>query len=239
MPATIYLSPAAFNTAQAIKDLDCYERLELIDHDPAYVRRHGYYLKNASKLNVELLPDGAEVVPYVDIASSVKVSLPSHLRGCVFEAAPALPSSYAEIVSFWSGDPLNLNVAGAVYFQNPQNEYMVNLGPKPVLAPVLTDRLLSEGVVVAVEGLASLASGASGLSAETFIEVRVEFDRSALGPDPAAFLAGAQGEGGGGGGDLAHELIYLKVADVLRSPDADRIYIDLLRHELLDYGYWY
>jgi hypothetical protein len=65
----------------------------------------------------------------------------------------------------------------------------------------------------------------------------VEFDRSALGPDPAAFLAGAEGEGGGE--DLAQELIYLKAADVLGSPDPDRIYIDLLRHELLDYGYWY
>ena len=34
-----------------------------------------------------------------------------------------------------------------------------------------------------------------------------------------------------------YERVFLKVADIVRGPDRDRIYIDLLRHQLLDYGY--
>jgi hypothetical protein len=36
-----------------------------------------------------------------------------------------------------------------------------------------------------------------------------------------------------------HECIFLQVADIRSSPDPDRIFIDVLRHELLDYGYFY
>jgi len=227
MQATIYVSNEAYQTAQTIKDLDYYDRAILCDELPDFENRPGYHLKSANKLNLALLPVDANIATV-----SPAVTMPANLRGCIFEGAPDLPPGYADIVTYWSGKTVNTSTSGAVYFQCQLNEYMIDLGPDPVNAPVINDRLLSEGVVVAISGL---AGGLRALSSEDFIEIKFPIDPAMLGVEPDDFLStgkyGVTGE--------RYERVFLKVADILASPDRDHVFIDLLCNELLDYGYWY
>jgi hypothetical protein len=225
--ATIYVTQEAYDTAMKIKDLDYFDRAKLCDEFPGFENHPGYHLKNANKLKIAVLPIDASVAAFLPT-----ISLPTNLRGCIFEQAANLPDDYAEVVSYWSGPTVNTNTSGAVYFQNQQNEYMVNLGSDPVRAPVVMDRLLSEGQVVEVTGIAAIVKG---LTPEDFIEVRFPVDPSMLGND----VEGFQSVRKYGACCVAWEQVYLKVADILASPDHDRIYIDLLCNELIDYGYWY
>jgi hypothetical protein len=36
-----------------------------------------------------------------------------------------------------------------------------------------------------------------------------------------------------------YETVHIKIDDILHSPDPDAIFIDAIRYELIDYGYWY
>lgn len=239
MQATIYVTQDAFDTAQTVKDLDNYDRSNLCDEVPGLAYRAGYHLKNANMLNLAVLPETANVayrivpteVGQFDIGSP-QLSVPANLRGCIFERAPDLPVGYADIVPYWSGETLNANTSGAVYYQCPLNAYMVDLGPDAVYAPVVNDRLLSEGIVVAINGLDNMLHG---VLPEDFIEVLVPVDANMLGNEPEAFQSDAEY----GLTTERFEQVFLKVADILASPDPDRIFIDLLCNELIDYGYWY
>lgn len=227
MQATIYVTAEAFETAQSIKDLDHYDRATLCDEVPDFAVQSGYHFKNGNKLRLAVLPGDATVECVESMAT-----FPANLRGCIFEAAPNLPPDYAEIVTYWSGDTVNASSSGAAYYQCALNEYMVNLGPDPVYGPVVNDRLLSEGIVIAVTGLAQLLAG---MAAEAFIEIKVPIDAEMLGIEPEAFRSTSKY-------DTSLERfdqVFLKVADILASPDPDRVYIDLLCNELIDYGYWY
>lgn len=236
MQAPIYVTAEAYHTANAIKDLDYYDRINLCEEDAGFDKRSGYHFKNANKIKLAILPDGASIVNVTGLLGSlVSITMPSNLRGCIFEGAPDLPASYADIVSYWSGESVNTNSSGAAYFQCPLNEYMVDLGPDPLDAPVVIDRLLSEGVVVAITGLSSVLHQ---LLPGDYIEVRFPIDSAMLGLEPDAFCS-TKPYGQGAGQQDQYDQVYLKVSDVLSSPDPDRIYIDLLFNELIDYGYWY
>ena len=228
MHATIYVTNEAYQTAQTIKDLDYYDRMNLCDDMPDLANRPGYHLKNANKLMLAPLPENANIIR----SDALEVSMPANLRGCIFEQAPNLPKDYAEIVGYWSGSTVNTNTSGAVYFQCPLNEYMVDLGHNACDAPIVNDRLLSEGVVVAVSGISGILTN---LTPEDFIEIRVPIDLGMLGVEGCSFNSKAEYDATDG----RNEFVYLKVADILASPDTDQVFIDLLRHELLDYGYWY
>jgi len=228
MQATIYVTAETHQTAQTIKDLDYNDRMNLCDEMDDLADRPGYHLKNANKLKLAPLPENANIIR----PDSLQVSMPSNLRGCIFEQAPNLPEGYADIVGYWSGSTVNANTSGAVHFQCPLNEYMVDLGHNACDAPIINDRLLSEGVVVAISGFSGILTK---LTPEDFIEVRVPVDLTMLGVEPDEFLSTEEY-------DVTSEhyqQVYLKVADILASPDRDRIYIDLLCNELIDYGYWY
>ena len=228
MQATIYVTAEAYQTAQMIKDLDYNDRMNLCDEIADLAERPGYHLKNANKLKLAPLPEKANIIRL----DTLEVSMPANLRGCIFEKAPNLPSDYADIVGYWSGKTVNTNTSGAVYFQCPLNEYMVDLGHNACDAPIVNDRLLSEGVVVAISGISEILTN---LTPEDFIEIRVPIDLGMLGIEGCSFGTGAAYKANDG----IYELVYLKVADILASPDKDQVFIDLLRHELLDYGYWY
>jgi hypothetical protein len=235
MPATIYVTAEAYETAQTIKDLDYYDRLNLSEETPDFDKRPGYHLKNANVLQLAVLPDDAIVIAPSAIGHRLSMSAPANLRGCIFEGAPNLPEGYAAIIAYWSGASINLNTSGAAYFQCALNEYMVDLGPDPVFEPVVNDRLLSEGVVLAIAEVSKLTEG---LSPDAYIEIRVPVDPAMLGVEIDDFrsikdysIENAQGH--------HYDKVFLKVADIFQSPDPDRIYIELLRNEMIDYGYWY
>ncbi len=234
MSAIIYVTNEAFATLQRIKDLDYHDRSLLIEEEPALAEAPGFYFKNAKKMNFAPIPSEADVAVVIspDSTHGVRLSFPTELRGCIFEKAPYLPEGYAEIVTYWSGETFNPNTSGAVYFQAKLNEYCVDLGSDASSDPIINDQLLSEGVVVSIAGLSSLVQG---LPRESFIQIAVPLDTSMLGIEQGNFLSSKEYD--------VHcdqvDTIFLKVADVLDSPDPDCVYIDLLRHELLDYGYWY
>lgn len=246
--AIIYVTEDALATANAIKDLSYYDRMLLGDDEATDLsQKPGYFLKNANKLRLAALPSDAvvslRVVPEEPVIYRRHVSMPTNLRGCIFEKAPHLPDGYAGIVTYWSGPPVNSNTSGAAYFQNKQNEYMVDLtaleaadGEPDAIAAAsaVMDNLLSEGVVVCITGLEKLLAD---LPVVSYIEIAVPVDGSMLGVEPDDFqsekayaLDPSQ----------QYERVFLLVGDILlHSPDPDRIYIDLIRTELLSYGYWY
>ncbi len=164
MQATIYISPKAMETVNAIKELDYYDRVSLSDDEATDVTTmEGYHLI-AKKLRLAVLPAGARCIVSVGPATQPPggVSLPSSLRGCIFEKAPLLPADYAAIVTYWSGTPVCTDLVGAAHYQCPQNEYMVELpdggGVESTDSFTIIDRLLSEGVVASIAGLGALTA---------------------------------------------------------------------------------
>lgn len=245
MQATIYVTEQAMAVAIALRDLGYFER-SLLSDDPQtdLSTKEGYYLKNASKIKLGVLPSdaviGVRLTPSNPDLYSRHVSIPSNLRGCIFENAPNIPAGYAANVTFWSGHPLNTNTCGSAYFQNPQQSYMIDLSPldasdtwSPTESCDEVDQLISEGIVVCIDNVQDLISS---LGPDHFIELQVPAQPSMLGYDPEEFrslkeyqkLEGEQ-----------FERVFIKVSDIENSPDPDRIQIDLLRYELLDYGWTY
>ncbi|OWW18366.1 hypothetical protein [Noviherbaspirillum denitrificans] len=244
--ATIYVTREAWTTSQAIKDLDYYDRCTLSDIEATDLTgKEGYYLKNANIMHIAPLPDNAHIalrlLPGESAIYSTHVCLPTNLRGCIFEKAPNIPERYAEIVRFWSGDTLNSNVGNAAYYQNITNRYEVDLSALHANPDLFSQRrstpeidaLLSEGIVVCITGLADLLTDAPH---DAFAEIAIPVDDAMLGLDNGGFMTQK-------GYDLRPkervERIFLLVSDVRNSPDPNRIYIDALRYEELDYGFYY
>jgi hypothetical protein len=240
MPAIIYVTPASLATMSLIAPLDYYDRVTLSD-DPAtdLTHREGYYLKNISHLAVSVLPDGAHIALQLN-AGTPEVSFPSELRGCIFERAPHLPPNYRSIITYWSGAPINADEDCAIYYQCPAQRYEVPLanaedgselvdswdGAQPI------DALVSEGVVVSLVGLGGLLADAAD---DDFVSVVLPIDDDLLGLDNGGFLA----ESVYNLTSARVERFFLRVADIRQSPDPQRIYIDILRYEELDYGFYY
>lgn len=241
MQATIYVTKASLATALEMDDLDHYTRVSLADEEESDpTKREGYYLKSPSKMKLAALPADAQIkvrlTPDAPEIFRKHVQAPENLRGCLFEHAPNLPEGYGPSIRYWSGEAFNPNNTGAVYYQCPDNEYMVSIIPEDWMVqgadPVVPDRLLSEGVVIAITGMRGLTSG---LRPEEFIEIQVPLDEAMLGIEADFFrssrtycLDAAQ----------RRERIFLKVNDILMSPDPDSVYIEL-RQEWNDYGYVY
>jgi hypothetical protein len=246
MKATIYITAAALQTVLSIKDLDYYDRCTLADiPDTDPTGKEGYYLKLGNEFNLAELPAGANVV--TRILAADKEAFASHmiihtsLRGCIFEGAPKLPPQYSEIIGYWSGEPLNTNAGGAAYYQNPENTYDIDLSPLEVAQEAGhfqgnvdgIDALLSEGVVIHIIGIGSMVNAASN---DAFVEIEVPIDGSMVNLDNGDFLTRKKYDP-----DKAQrcERIFLKVSDIRNSPDPDNIFVDALRYEELDYGFYY
>lgn len=246
MTATIYVTSEAWATAQAIKDFDYYDRCTLSDTpatDPT--GKAGYYLKNATAMNIAPLPPTARIALKIlrsdTAAHSRLISIPVHLRGCIFAKAPNIPERYAEIIKYWTGDTFNSNAGNAAYYQNQANAYHVDLSALDADPDLFSqwrstdkiDALVSEGIVVVINGLGELIAGAED---DDFVEIEVPIDVGLLGLDNGEFMT-----------EKAYELhrgersewIYLRVSDIRNSPDPAHIYLDALRYEEMDYGFYY
>lgn len=182
MTLTIYTTNEAMKTVLAIKDLDYYDRCCLADSEETdLTRKPGYYLKTTHERCPAPLPENAVLIASIrasDADYSKRVSFPENLRGCIFENAPELSPRYKEIIEYWSGEPLNTNVGGAVYYQNPLNAYTIDLSPLEAAheagnynGNVTTmDTLLSEGIVIHIVGLGRMLGSAS---ADGFVKVEI------------------------------------------------------------------
>ena len=121
----IYVSKNAAQTINDIKDMSHYERVAAKLQD-----QEGYYFRD--NLDLQSVPDNRYVllsvnVTFVDYWKD-NVTFPSELQGIVFSKAPNLPPKYEEIIRYWGNvEELYKTDTGAVYFQNSDNEYFVNL----------------------------------------------------------------------------------------------------------------
>jgi hypothetical protein len=241
MPATIYVTPASLATMTLLAPLDYFDRLALSDSpasDPT--RREGYFLKNLAYLSaVSVLPEGAHIALQLD-AGAAEVCFPTELRGCIFERGAQLPPNYQSIIAYFSGSPTNSNADCAAFYQCPAQRYEVSLAAleaNPELisrrnSTPLIDALLSEGVVVSIAGLGGLLTDAAD---DDFVSVVLPIDDDLLGLDNGGFLA----EKSYNVTSERAERIFLRVSDIRLSPDPQRVYIDILRYEELDYGFYY
>ncbi|WP_313707164.1 hypothetical protein [Massilia sp.] len=238
MSATIYVTAETLATMTLIAPLDYYDRCLLSD-DPATdpTRREGYYLKDLSFLSVSVLPDAAHIALQLN-AGAAEVSFPTELRGCIFEGALHLPPDYQHIIAYWSGTPVNADQECAIYYQCPAQRYEVPLAQMEASSVSINDwvqpidALVSEGVVVSIAGLGTLLSDAAD---DDFVSVALPIDEDLLGLDNGGFLAESEYNVTSG----RVERIFLRVGDIRHSPDPQRVYIDILRYEELDYGFYY
>jgi hypothetical protein len=232
--AKIYIASDALETIETLKGKSYYDRTD----EPADLERPGIALH--PMLSYDALPDG------VMLALSINtnkidfyrdyVQFPRELRGCIFEKAPNLPEKYAESIKYW-GDrkvapPDDIR---AVYFQNSLNSYMVQLpdsdaGNEEDNAAM--DVLVSEGVVVHIKDLGELIA-VNMLEPDNFIEIGIPIDPEVFDEEIYNISHEYAIE------NVPMEKIYLKVSDVLASPDCQNVYINILRYELMDYGYYY
>jgi hypothetical protein len=95
------------------------------------------------------------------------------------------------------------------------------------------DALLSEGVVIAVTGLGTRTANSS---VDAFVEIEIPIDENMVGLDNGDFLTTTSYADR----DAKRvERIFLRVADIRNSPDPDNIFVDALRYEEMDYGFYY
>lgn len=244
MHATIYISKEAMATVNAIKDLDYYDRVSLSDDQATdYTSSPGYYL-NTNALDLTELPADADVAIRLTPADAATyhrhVSMPANLRAVIFSGAPNLPTDYAECIAFWSPLVPTIHHRGALFYQNVMNSYCVQLvdpdgtGDAAVVsvADHVADVLVSDGLVVTVTGLAAMVAE---LKPEQYVALTI----------PINPMLGIELEGYRSTDEYATdpspqmETLYLRIADILASPDADHIVISAIRTELSDYGYTY
>lgn len=244
MQAKIYISAEAMATVNAIKDLDYYSRVSLSDDGPDLTTVPGYFL-NTNALDLAELPSDVEVAMHLTPADAATyhrhVAMPAHLRGVIFSGAPDLPSSYAEIISYWSPLVPTVHHRSALYFQNEMNSYCVQLvdpdgtGDAAAVgdADHVADVLVSDGLVVTVTGLATIVAN---LSPNHFIALSIPINPSMLGIELEGYRSTKEYSTDQ---PQKMETLYLRIADILASPDACNIAISAIRTELSDYGYTY
>jgi hypothetical protein len=245
MQATIYISPEAMATISVIRDLDYYDRVSLSD-DPAtdLTKSPGYYL-NINALNLAKLPVDAEVAIRLTPADAATyqqhVRMKSELRGVIFSGAPNLPNDYANIIAYWSPLVWTHHHRRAVYFQNVLNSYCVQLVDLDGMedagvvtdAEHATDFLVSDGLVVTVIGLEVIVEN---MNREQFVALCIPINPTMLGIEMEGFHSEEEYAT-----DPAQQMetVYLRIADILASPDVNNIAIPVIRAELFDYGYTY
>lgn len=245
MQATLYISAEAMRTVNAIKELDYYSRVSLSDWPETDLTTAPGYFINTDALHLAELPARAEVVLHLTPADQPTyrrhVSMPAYLRGVIFSGAPNLPPDYAKIISFWSALVPTMHHRSAMYFQNEMNSYCVRLvdpddaGDACVVedADHAGDFLISDGLVVTVTGLGAMVAD---LKPDLFVSLSIPINQSMLGLELEGYRSKEEYAT-----DPAPQMetLYLRIADILASPDPNHIAISAIRTELSDYGYTY
>ncbi len=222
MQSTIYITANAMATVAALEGLDEGDRDLLAWRPESDLRgQEGYYL-NASQMTLLVLPEGSDVALVLSPADEAKyarhASFPVGLRGCVFSGAPRLPKDYARTLAYWSPLLVTADHDGAQHVQNLLNEYEVSE----------TDVLLSNGVVVCLKNVLTMIEG---LQPWQFLELDVPVMADMLGMDRGLFDSDTPYSVSP---ELPIERIFLRVRDILDSPNPDFIAITVLHSENWD-----
>lgn len=230
-------------TLETIRSLDYYDRVSLSDDPTDLTSAPGYFL-NAAALRIAELPSLAKVAislsPFQSDAYSQAVTAPGELRGVVYAGAPSLPSQYASIIRYWS--PLTVSTVhhNAVYYQNLHQAYLVRLAvadgedpSDPYVEHTPVDELLTDGIVFCIRGLAPKLEECDP---HDFVEVYLPIDPVILGIEHDGLRSSDEYRFDTAG---QWDRIYLRVADIMASPNPDLVAISALRSEFGDYGFVY
>lgn len=244
MQATIFVHQVALRTLETIRSLDYYERVSLSD-DPATdpTSAPGYFL-NATALRIAALPLLAKVAISLSPSRSDSyrqtVTAPEELRGVVYAGAPALPPQYSNIIRYWS--PLTVSALhhNAVYYQNLHQAYLVRLAvpdgedpADPCVEHTPVDELLTDGIVFCIRGIAAQLEDCDP---HDFVEVYLPIDPVILGIEHDGLRSSDEYRFDTAG---QWDRIYLRVADIMASPNPNLVAISALRSEFGDYGFVY
>lgn len=222
--AHIYVTLKSMQTVESLVSLNDVDRDQLnTDPKTRLNDREGYYLC-AESIRLAVLPDGAALAcvlsPRTMEAYMCHVSFPPELRGVVFSGAPKLPQNYAAILGYWSPIKISTQHSGAQHCQNLLNEYAVR-----EIDGYPQDSLLSNAVVMCMQNVSALIAG---MSADQYLEVHIPVDTHMLGLDRAKFDSALPYDLNP---EHACQRIYLKMSDILVSPNPDFIAIAVLHSE--------
>ena len=167
------------------------------------------------------------------IACARPVIIRYDLSGIIFEDGKNLPDTFKEVIRYWDGKRIIGEYNDSmVYCQNPLHEYMVDLPEAD--DTVNNTEVLAEGYVIHIS---ELNTELSDCDRNAFVMVNVGINLNVLAGEDAYPVCSD-------GNDITVNsnetlTVYLKVSDILDSPDPSNIYIDLIRYEMMDYGYYY
>ncbi len=230
MKTKIWITAAQALTVATLSGLDEGARDLLAWRPETDLRGHpGYYLA-AEAMRLAVLPEGADVAFVLSPADAAKydrhVTYPPELRGVVFSGAKGLPKDYERTLAYWSPLLMTADHDGAQHCQNLLNEY-----PVPEIDGRPQDALLSNGVALCVARVLELIEG---LHHDRFLEIQVPvMGDDMLGQDricglfdsDAPYLVSPE---------LPFERIFLRVRDILDSPNPDFIAVTVLHSENWD-----
>jgi hypothetical protein len=228
--ATIYVTAKAMAMVEALVGLDECDRDYLNSKPETRLnQQEGYYLC-VEFARLAVLSLKAEVVCLLSPSGMDTycrhVSFPPELRGVVFGGASRLPKNYAAILGYWSPLKVTDQHNGAQHCQSLLNEYAV-----PEIDGHPQDALLSNAVVVCIQNVRAMIAG---MALHHYIEIHIPVDTEMLGMDREKFDSDA-------GYDISTSLpcerIYLRVQDILESPNPDFIAIAVLHTENHDADY--
>lgn len=234
MQANIYISAQAMATVNAIQHLDYYARVSLSDEPATDLTHHpGYYL-NTNALHLTELPSDALIVRSLSPTDTDCYSIPINLRGVIYSGSPNLPTDYAKIISYWSPLALMPYHRNSHHYQNILSEYCIALTDPDEMdddLPEPVDTLVSDSLVVVIAGL---ATSLTSKNPDHFIALSIPINSEMLGIE----LEGYRSSQDYITSDFPQsETVYLRIADILASPNPDLIAIAAVRTEMGDYGF--
>lgn len=166
------------------------------------------------------------------------VECPGNLTGCIFSQSQELPDDYERVLSFWSGRPdFSTNSA---HYQNPKQEYFIELSDDDYTPVESNEYLLSEGIVVHAK-LPMVGTDEWG----GFLHFKVPIKKEYVSSSQSMYNTWKeenQDERNNlifEGKDIRYLDFYLSVEDICFSPKSSEIYIDLIQYEEINEGYVY
>lgn len=244
MQATIFVRPEALQTLEVIQPLDYYERVSLSDATGQDLSSAPGYFLNTAALRIAGLPADASIAlsltPEQRDACHQIVTAPDDLRGVVYAGAAHLPPDYANIIKYWSPLTVSDFHRNAVHYQNFHQAYLVQLAvidgedpTDPYAERMPVDELLTDGVVFCLRGLGVQLEDCDP---QHFVEVYLPIAPVMLGIEYDGLRASTEYRF-----DAAAlwDRIYLRVADIMASPNPNLVAISALRSEFSDYGFVY
>jgi len=254
----IYLREEEYSFVKVLERFSHLERIQFLkDKKPILTKEElGSYMLNYNRLRIEKLPCLNNIPVFI---KNNDVFIKDALSGVIFSNNYKIDKNFKSQMMYWNKcESLDkLNDERIVYYQNPTFRYHIDIPSNNTddgyfeKSNTSQDVLLSEGIPVNLFGLAEkLMKTPIQEYNDAFVNVKLtldgdlflhnslneKFDRlkdfNPTTKNLCKILCGSK----------RNSVIlnfYLKISDILKCPNPNDIWIDLLRYEMIDYGYFY